>query len=192
MVWDCNPQSRGVFTVAVSGGSGSYTYQWYFNLDGGTTGYPLTDSRYVVGSTTATLTVTPDQQRTVWCEITDPSSGNTVTSNHVLHDLSRCNLNVTQQPVGMVWDCNPQSRGVFTVAVSGGSGSYTYQWYFNLDGGTTGYPLTDSRYVVGSTTATLTVTPDQQRTVWCEITDPSSGNTVTSNHVLHDLSRCPQ
>jgi hypothetical protein len=195
MVWDCNMSSRGVFSVAATGGSGSgnYTYQWYYNTNGGTTGTPLTDDpRYVSGSRTSQLTLVPDVQRYVWCVVSDVNCPSlSATTNHVVHDLYNCtHMTITRQPVGVVWDCDMQSRGVFTVAVSGGSGNYSYQWYSNTDGGATGSPISESRYATGVTTATLTLVPNMSQWVWCEIYDLTAG-TITTNHVLMDVSRCP-
>jgi hypothetical protein len=147
-----------LFTSTVSGGTGSYTYQWYLN------GSP------VFGATSATWSFTPSASGTynVYVVVTD-SLGVQSTSNTAIVTVSGA-LSVTASPTPVVMDVG-QSQ-LFTSTVSGGTSPYSYQWYRN---GTA---------VSGATSATWTFTPSSTGyyTVYVKVTDAvsevASSNTI--------------
>jgi len=143
-----------VFTCGVSGGSGSYTYQW------------TRDGSNITGATTATLTqnYATAQSHTYNCKVTD-TSGCTGTYT----DASSSTGTWTSAHTVSV---TPTSSSVctntaipFTASVTGGSGNYTYQWL--EDGGTP----------VGNNSATLNMTyaTAQSHTYTCLVTDNGTG-----------------
>uniref|UniRef100_UPI002930B7C6 MBG domain-containing protein n=1 Tax=Pedobacter nototheniae TaxID=2488994 RepID=UPI002930B7C6 len=120
----CNGSSTGMAAVAVSGGAGSYTYSW--SPSGGT-------AALATGLTAGNYTVT----------ITDANFC-TIIKNVV----------ITQPPVLVVTPsqtnvlCNGGSNGSATVAVSGGTGAYTYAWAPSGGTAATASGLTAGTYTV--------------------------------------------
>nr|WP_262924051.1 SdrD B-like domain-containing protein [Spirosoma liriopis] len=99
--------ANGSASVQVSGGSGSYTYQW-------------TSASGSVVSTSATLTNLAAGVYTI--QVTDASGCSSLTSVTI----------GTSNPVQLSSQVQPAACGASTgsavVTASGGSGSYTYQW----------------------------------------------------------------
>ncbi|KAF2514954.1 T9SS type A sorting domain-containing protein [Flavobacterium foetidum] len=120
----CNGGSNGTATVAVSGGTGSYTYQW--SPSGGTA---ATASGLQAGTYTVTVRDANNCQKTQSFTITEPIS-----------------LTATQSQTNVL--CNGSATGTATVTASGGSGSYSYLW--SPSGGTaaTATGLTVGNYSV--------------------------------------------
>jgi hypothetical protein len=151
------------FTSSVSGGTSPYSYQWY--LDG-----------IAQGTTGATWICTPSSgSHMVYVEVTDgvgaqASSG---TATITVHGA----LSVTILPTSVITGVN-QSQ-LFTSTVSGGTSSYSYQWYLN---GTS---------VPGATSVTWTFPPSPEGTyfVYLKVTDGvganATSNTVTVIRALH-------
>ncbi len=111
------------FNSTVSGGTGSYSYQWYLN------GAPQSNA------TTAAYTFTPPLTGSniqIYVIITDnigtetPSNTATVTVNGP--------LSASVLPLSVIMDVGQTE--LFPAAVSGGTSPYTYQWY--LDGSPVG------------------------------------------------------
>lgn len=99
----CGGGSDGIVTVAVSGGTGSYTYAWT-----------------PVGGTTATASGIP--AGTYTCLITD-ANGCTATQTVFLTEPSP----ITSLIASTNASCNA-SDGTATVTPTGGTGPYTYLW----------------------------------------------------------------
>ncbi|MHA3790013.1 Ig-like domain-containing protein, partial [Flavobacterium hauense] len=122
----CNGISNGSATVAVSGGTGEYTYLW--SPTGGTA---ATASGLLAGEYTVTVTDENDCEAIQSFTITQPDA---------------ISITPTQENVS----CNGISNGSATVAVSGGTGEYTYLW--SPTGGTA---ATASGLLAGEYTVTV-------------------------------------
>ncbi|MHA3790020.1 SprB repeat-containing protein, partial [Flavobacterium hauense] len=123
----CNGISNGSATVAVSGGTGEYTYLW--SPTGGTA---ATASGLLAGEYTVTVTDENDCEATQSFTITQPDA---------------ISITPSQENVS----CNAETNGSATVAVSGGTGEYTYLW--SPTGGTA---ATASGLSAGEYTVTVT------------------------------------
>ena len=182
-----NPTDVGnsvTFTASPSGGSGSYTYQWYV---GGSA---------VSGATSSTYTTSFSASGTeeVYVIIHD-SVGNSAQS-------STLDETVNADPsVSVSSSQNPTDAGntvTFTASGTGGTGSYSYQWYLNgnaVSGATSSTYSTsfsssgsDTVYVVltdgvgnsaTSSTITETVNPDPSVTISSSQNPTDIGNSVT-------------
>ncbi|WP_276968540.1 PKD domain-containing protein, partial [Metallibacterium scheffleri] len=115
-----NPTDIGnsvTFTASTSGGTGSLTYQWYLN------------NAAVSGATSSTYATSFASSGTysIYVAIAD-GIGNTAQSSTLTETV---NFDPT---VTITSSQNPTDIGnsvTFTANPSGGTGSYTYQWYLN-------------------------------------------------------------
>ncbi|MCQ2604990.1 MAG: gliding motility-associated C-terminal domain-containing protein [Bacteroidales bacterium] len=98
----CNG-SNGSLHANVVGGSGTYTYVWSNGSTGNTSG--------AVSEGTHTVVITD-------------SYGCSTTASHTLTAPERLDMKIKLSPE----TCKKASLGELSVAVAGGSGSYTYQW----------------------------------------------------------------
>ena len=159
----CYNTDPGTFTASGSGGSGSFTYQWYNNsgLIGGST-----SSTYDPGRLTASNTYN--------CTVTDVAgcgvAGTTATSITVDANLS-ATISGGTTPI-----CYNTSPGTLTATGTGGTGSYNYQWY-NGSGSISG--ATASTFAPGNLTAS--------NSFFCAVTSGSCGtvNTPVKNITVH-------
>ena len=147
----CNNTSPGTFTAAPSGGTGTYAYLWYRN--GMSTG--VTTPTY-----TPTLTETSD----IYCAVISGPCGpvNTTTTNITVYGPLTASVTPGNSTI-----CYSTSPGTFTVTPSGGTGSYSYQWYSTESGLIAG--ATGSTYNPGD----LAVTNG----FYCRVTSGSCGFT---------------
>jgi hypothetical protein len=155
-----------VFTSAVSNGTSPYTYQWY--LSGVAQG---------TSSTSSTWTLTPSSagSYSVYVVVTD-GAGARATSNTATVTVYGA-LSVSVSPASAIMDVN-QSK-LFTSTVSGGTSSYSYQWYLNA------FPVS------GATSVAWSFPPSSagSYTVYVEVTDgvgaKATSNTATAIRALH-------
>ena len=142
----CNGGSNGSATVTVSGGTPSYTYSWA--PSGGTA---ATATGLTAGTYTCTITDANGCNKTQSATITQPSAISSSLSSQT---------NVS---------CNGGSNGSATVAVSGGTPSYTYSWA--PSGGTA---ATATGLSAGTYTCTITDTNGCTKTQSATITQPTA------------------
>jgi gliding motility-associated-like protein len=126
----CNGGNNGVASVAVTGGSGSFSYDW---SPGNPTGDGTSAASGLIAGTYNLL-------------VTDTNTGCTTTKTVTITEpaaltISPAHTNVT---------CNGGNDGSATVTVTGGSGTYTYNW---LPSGGTG--ATANGLVAGTYTVTI-------------------------------------
>jgi|GEM_PF-1874697 len=149
----CNNTQVSISAV-IAGGTSSYTYQWYSNSTNQNTGGILvsgaTSSSYTVPATTTV------GMRYYYLVTTDNTCSSTITSDVATVQTNNL-ISVTMQPIASAVLCNNEQLTISN-AVSGGSLSYTYQWYSNsVNNTTSGTAITGantSSYVVpGTTTA---------------------------------------
>lgn len=122
----CNGGSTGSATVTVSGGTGSYTYNWA--PSGGTA---ATATGLTAGNYTVTVTDANSCTRTATANLTQPTL-------------------IVATPTQTNASC-ASNNGIASVAVTGGIGSYTYNWA--PSGGTA---ATASGLAAGNYTVTIT------------------------------------
>lgn len=124
----CSGGTNGSATVAVTGGTGTYTYSW-----APTGGTAATASGLTAGTYTVTVTDANSCQTTQSFTITEPTA---------LVATAAAQTNIA---------CNGAATGSATVAVTGGTGAYTYAWA--PSGGTA---ATASGLAAGTYTVTVT------------------------------------
>jgi hypothetical protein len=120
--------SPGAFYTVASptGGTGSYSYQWLQSTDNVTW-------IGIGGATTETYSVPALYQTTYFRRAV--SSGTTAYSNTVAISVSTPTLGGGSISISSSSICSGSSPGTITnsVSPSGGTGSYTYQWYQSAD-----------------------------------------------------------
>ncbi|HJW29571.1 MAG TPA: hypothetical protein VJ508_10020, partial [Saprospiraceae bacterium] len=141
---------NGTLTVAVTGGSGSITYQWQSSPNGNNSWVNATGT----GSTSATYTPPSSSAGTTYYRVLVNATNNgcdQAVSNNAIVIISP-DLAVTTQPTN-VNEC-VGGTNTMTVVVSGGSGNITYQWQQSAN---VGGPYANSS---GTGANTATYTPD--------------------------------
>jgi len=147
----------GTITVAISGGSGTITYQWQSSPDGSTGWVVATGT----GATTALYTPDSSTPGTTYYRVlvNAPNNGcDQVVSNNAAVVIS-ADIVISTQPTN-VNEC-VGGTNTMTVSVTGGSGTITYQWQSSPDGSTgwanaTGTGNTTATYAPPSTVAGTT------------------------------------
>ena len=154
----CYNTAPGTLLATGSGGTGSYTYQWYT-----TTGVisGATNSTYEPGFLTSTTGF--------YCAVTSGSCGTVNTPTTTIIVLGELTADISGGSSPICYNTSPE---ILTATGSGGTGSYTYLWF--KDGSTTG--VTTQTYNPGNLTSTSTF--------YCAITSGSCGTANTSDAVI--------
>ncbi|MBP6918022.1 MAG: putative Ig domain-containing protein, partial [Legionellaceae bacterium] len=167
------------FGAGVTGGSNSFTYQWQVSTNGGTSFADVTTGSggQTATYTTATLTTTNnnDQYQVI---VTD-----TGTSTHRVVTSAARTLTVNTALASAPTPASPVADAGQTIAfdagVTGGSGTFTYQWQYKPSGGS----FSDISGAVSAsyTTAALTTanSGDQYKVIVTD-TGTSVATSVTS------------
>ena len=116
----CYNESTTLSYSGVTGGSGSYTYQWEVSTDAGVTWANAPGTSTQETYTISTLTETSYFRRLV----VDATCGGQEYSNNtkvIVNDEIVISSSITDATCG-------NSDGMVTISVTGGSGSYTYLW----------------------------------------------------------------
>ena len=140
----CNGGNTGKIKLNISGGVLPYTYQWQPNVS-------LVDSAVGLVAGTYTVLVTDSHN----CSI---SIVHTVTEPPALSIALLNQVNVL---------CNGDSTGQLAYSVSGGTGSYTYQWQPNVSNASSALLLKAGTYVL-----TVTDSNGCQKSATGTITEP--------------------
>ena len=141
-----------VLSVSASGG-GTLSYQWKKG------GVNLSNAGNIAGSTSSSLTissVTATDAETYSVVVSNAAGTNTTSATVMVNDPG-----ITSQPMSATVQCG--GNAVFNVAATG-TPALTYQWSEN------GSPLSDGGAVLGSTSASLTISG---------VTVAQSGNSYT-------------
>ncbi len=114
----CNGASDGAVLATPAGGTGTYTYIWY---DDAGLSSPI-------GQTTPAATNLA--AGTYWVEVTDQNGCTASTSVTVTQPPAlSLSLSITSNYNGEDISCNGAADGEVTATVSGGTGTYYYNWY---------------------------------------------------------------
>jgi hypothetical protein len=156
-------------TSVVSGGTGLYSYEWYLNGVANGTGSTWTFTPGAAGSNSVYVNVTDSVGVTAKSDVATITV-NTAPSVSILPTSATIRIGESQ---------------VFASSVSGGTSSYSYQWYLN------------GSAVSGATSASWTFTPFSigSYNVYVKVTDavgavaPSNTSTVT---VIPAIPEFPQ
>ncbi len=149
------------FTSSTSGGTSSFTYQWYL------------DSSAVSGATSSSWTYSPSSpgSHTVYVKVTDSASTPVTAPSNTVNVTVNSAPSVTISPASETMDVGQSQQ--LTLSASGGTSPYSYQWYLN---GTA---------ISGATSSSYTFTPSSrgQYNFYCNITDSANvraqSNTAT-------------
>ncbi|MBI5373721.1 MAG: hypothetical protein HZA79_16975 [Sphingobacteriales bacterium] len=132
-------------TSSVGGGTGSYTYQWQVSPNNSTWSNIATTANYSPGTVTATN----------YYRLIVTSNGASVTSGPAIVIASfapSASLAITTTTAS-----GNGSINTLSCTAGGGTGSYTYAWYYSTNGGASFQPIagaTGSSYTTGVVTAT--------------------------------------
>ena len=152
-------QNGGTVTplsVSVAGGIGAtYSYQWYANTTvnnfGGTA---------VLGATTTIYAPPINTVGTVYyyCTVTQGAAGNGCLATSGANSIVvNAQPTITSQPLATQNGCVGAALTPLSLAISGGNGTPTYQWYANTTASTSGGSIipgaTSSSFVPSNTTA---------------------------------------
>ena len=186
-----DPGDSATAEVVAENGLPTYTYQWYFRMDGMPVFAEIGESDiWADGYYSASLNVTPtadllDSNLRVYCKISD-EYGDTVDSDiiYVLRPLK-----VASQTEFVV--ANAGDFRTFSVEVSGGKAPYTYRWFMitDIEGSApvSDFETFDTVYHDFTTYITQEEI-DYNANYYCKITD-SAGNVVYSDlAIIYDAS----
>src|SRR5262249_47705491 len=116
-----NPGHSSPLSVTVAAGTAPYSYQWYRGISGDT-------SNPIPGATFSSYTATPASTTSYWVRVTDPptsSAGPAVLDSYTA--TVTVVLTIVGQPAAAL--INSDQSDTLSVAVTGGTTPYSYQWY---------------------------------------------------------------
>ncbi len=112
----------------VSGGSGSYTYQWYSS--------PNNSTWTAISGQTGTSYMPPALTATTYYEVVVTSNGvNANSASALVTVYPQLQAGVVGSVQSINYNTAPATLNLS--GVSGGNGSYSYQWYYSTNGGST-------------------------------------------------------
>ena len=179
------------FTVAVSGGTAPYAYEWH-RIVANNSNYDVVldaDETLITGTQTGTLTTKQckdtENGDKYYCVVSDAAGGFIVSEKATL-TVNAAALTVTKQPKSQT--VNKGDNASFSVTVSGGKEPYKYQWYKIYPGQTTATILTAWPYE-NATTATMTSVNnlpeyDDGAKFFCVITDADNNQVISNKATL--------
>ncbi len=186
-----DPGDSATAEVVAENGLPTYTYQWYFRMDGMPVFAEIGESDiWADGYYSASLNVTPtadllDGNLRVYCKISD-EYGDTVDSDiiYVLRPLK-----VASQTEFVV--ANAGDFRTFSVEVSGGKAPYTYRWFMMTDiegpAPVSNFETFDTVYHDFTTYITQEEI-DYNAKYYCEITDSAGNVTCSEPAKVYDAS----
>ena len=171
-----NYGTTGTATLSgVSGGSGSYTYSWSLKNSTGT----VLVSNSNTTSTTFSFTCSQTGTLTIQCGITDNTTGISTTVSTSISSIGYTAPVATVTPGATTY--NYGSTGTATLgSVSGGSGSYTYNWYLKNSAST----VLASNLNTTSTSFSFTCSQGGPLTIQCVIIDNITGLSSTPSTTI--------
>jgi gliding motility-associated-like protein len=158
----CQGAAPQTLSVAVFGGIGTFSYQWYSSItnsnSGGTSISGATNADYIPQTTNVGTVY-------YYCVITQPTPGCGVTSTTAAVTVN-LSPTVTSQPVSSQV-CPGGTAQTLTFTTANGVGAATYQWFSNTSAANTG-----GLEIAGETGQTFSPATTSVGSVWyyCEIT----------------------
>lgn len=162
-------------SVNFSGGTGTPIYQWYSNTTNSNSGGTL-----IPGATNATYTppiFTTSGNYYYYVIISLNGSGCGAITSAVAVVIIYDDPTLTTQPIASQTLCQGATPQALEVTAVGGNGSFTYQWYSNVNNNTTTGTL-----ITGATSATYSPPTATVGTsyYYCLVTQSTPGCSVTS------------
>ncbi|MGZ5444130.1 MAG: M57 family metalloprotease [Thermoanaerobaculia bacterium] len=153
-----HPQDKNVSIGAqttltvVAGGTGPFTYQWFFGTSGDT-------SNLVTGATSSSLNITPTSAGvgSYWVRVGHACDALTVNSNTATVTATCTNPAITAPPASTSINAGQSTQ----LQVTATGSSLAYQWYRGESG--------DTSNPVGTNSNKLTVTPDETTKYWVRV-----------------------
>jgi large repetitive protein len=170
----CVGGTVSALTVAYTGGTGTATYQWYSHTSASNSGGTL-----IAGATQATFTppvFTSVGTLYYYCVVSLSGNGCNATTSQVAEINVVADPVISSQPIANQSLCQGTTPTDLSVTVTGGIGSYSYQWYAATSATGTGTPIlnaTNSNYSPDSTSVGTTY-------YYCVINQSGIGCSVTS------------
>lgn len=171
----CQSSVASILEVQVTGGSGTFSYQWYSNTSNNTTTGTL-----IPGATGSTFTPPTTSTGTTYyyCLITQSDLGCAVTSTTATVTIVPAPI-ITSQPQSAIV-CEGSTLAPLTVAYTNGTGTATYQW-FDSNGP-----------ILGAISDSYTPNNTSSNTYYCVITFSSGGCTsITSGSAVITINPLP-
>jgi gliding motility-associated-like protein len=169
-------------TVAYTNGTGTPTYQWYLV---GTTNQPVSGATSV-NFTPTSFTTTGIYE--YYVDITLSGSGCNVMSSAIAQINVIPDPIVNTQPISTSYCQNSPSITPLFVAASGGTGTYTFQWYSNTTNNNTGGTLIPS---ATADTYSPPVTSVGTFYYYCVVNQTGANCSVTSQVAVVDVNLQP-
>ncbi|WP_431158218.1 PKD domain-containing protein [Winogradskyella poriferorum] len=171
----CNGGTAEALSIAISGGIGAESYQWYSNTVNANTGGTL-----IPGATTPTYTppaYTATGTYYYYLEISYVANGCTGVVSDVAEVFVVDDPMITAEPIVSQTLCENTASQDLEVQVSGGLGNTSYQWYVNTVNANTGGTL-----IPGATNPLYTPPTNTVGTLYyyCVVTQDVSGCEVVS------------
>ena len=162
--------AAGLNLSGVSGGNGSYSYQWYYSTNGGSTWTALsgvTGTTYAPGALTATTQY----------EVIVTSNGVSATTAVATVTVYPKLVTGTVSPASQTINYNTVPAALSESGVTGGSGTYTYQWQ--------SCATSNGTYTtISGATGSSYTPPALTAATYYEVVTSSNGVSVTSSPVV--------
>lgn len=172
--------SNGTGTFNVSGGTSSYSYAWALKNSSGTTLWSSTGT-----TPSISFPCTEEGTLTLQCTVTDKQTGNTYTSQK---SFVCTGLSITIANAGSSIHTYGDIATISVTSYTGGSGSFTYNWYLKNSSGT----IISSVLNSSSSTVKFRCTQVGLLTVQCVVKDNNYyGSTATSSTNIRCLKLIP-
>lgn len=165
----CNNSVADSLKISVSGGIGTFAYQWYKN------NVNNTNSGIILTNDTLSSYLPPTGNiGTVYyyCVITQPNGPNCNVTSSTSEVIIKTGSSISVQPIAIIELCRDDLAPLLKVAVVNSIGTPTYQWYTNSQNNTS-----SGTVISGATGSTYSPNTTITGTVfyYCKITIPSGG-----------------
>ena len=177
------------FTVTVEAYDGTPTFRWFNIPAGESVGVEITGGITVIGETSHldyVMNVVSEGTKRIYCEVTFNDGTKLTSTTSVVYVGSPLTF-ATNLPANG-GNVIPGTTLSYEVAVIGGFGNRTYKWfvtYTDFGGSPTTTPhITTDRFFTIDTTGKGS---GDMYEVWCEVTDTTMNDTITSVHSVTQL-----
>ncbi|MCU7551147.1 DUF6443 domain-containing protein [Chitinophagaceae bacterium LB-8] len=155
----------------VTGGSGTYTYQWQKASNSS-----FTDVSNIAGATVATYTPPTSVSGTLYYRVMVSSNGASAYSSTAVVTVYPDLQPGSVSPISQNLNLNSPATPLTLSGVTGGNGSYTYQWQQSSSSS-----FTSPTNITGANTTTYTPPSDMSGTLFYRVAVSSNGVTAYSS-----------